>query len=66
MTYTMNLAQLPASKSVDFLVWICENQIGNYQDLYRFIARDETWYLRENIPFECSEQEVTWVLLRWS
>jgi hypothetical protein len=66
MTYTMNLAQLPASKSVDFLVWVVTNQIGNYQSLLKFIASDELWNRSETITFECSEEEATWILLRWS
>lgn len=66
MSYTMNLAQLPASKTVDFLVWIVTNQIGNYRSLLEFIASDELWYHKETIPFECSESEVTWIVLNWS
>lgn len=66
MTYTLNLANLPAAQSVDFLVWIFKNQIGNHQDLFKFIAQDESWYLRETIPFECDEKEAMWISLRWS
>lgn len=66
MNYTLNLAQLPSALTTDFLVWIIENKIGNHQDLYRFIALDETWYQKEIIPFECSEKEASWILLRWS
>lgn len=66
MTYTLNLAQLPATQTVEFLVWICTNQIGNWNSLAKFIASDETWYLRETIPFECTEQEAVWIMLRWS
>ena len=66
MNYTMNLAQLHTSKTVDFLVWIVTNQIGNYRSLLEFIASDELWYRKETIPFECSESEVTWIVLNWS
>lgn len=66
MNYTLNLANLPAAQSVDFLVWIVKNQIGNHQALLRFIAQDETWYLRETIPFECDEKEAMWIVLKWS
>lgn len=62
----MNLAQLPASKSVEFLVWVVTNQIGNYQSLLEFIASDEQWHHRENITFECTEQEAIWIMLKWS
>lgn len=66
MSYTMNLAQLPAYKSVDFLVWIVTNQIGNYQELIKFIASDENWHHSETINFECSEQEATLIRLVWT
>lgn len=64
--YTLNLAKLPAAQTVEFLVWITTNQIGNWRDLMKFIALDETWYHRETIPFECSEEEAVMVMLRWS
>jgi len=66
MTYTLNLAQLPAAQSVEFLVWIVTNQIGNWDSLARFIASDESWHHKETIPFECTEQEAIWVMLMWS
>jgi hypothetical protein len=66
MTYTLNLAQLPASISVEFLVWVVTNQIGNWDTLARFIASDETWHHRETIPFECTEQEAMLIMLKWS
>ena len=66
MIYSMNLAQLPVSKTVDFLVWIIDNKIGNYQSLSAFIASDEKWHHSENIPFKCSELEAILVMLRWS
>ena len=66
MTYTLNLAELPAVRTVEFLLWIHTNKIGNYENLYRFIAEDESWYLRETVPFECTEKEAMWVILKWS
>ena len=66
MMYTLNLAQLPAATTVEFLLWIHANKIGNYDNLYRFIAQDESWHMRETIPFECSEKEAIWIMLRWS
>ncbi len=66
MTYTLNLAQLPAAKTVGFLVWVVTNQIGNWDSLARFIASDEQWYYRETIPFECTEQEALLIMLRWA
>lgn len=66
MMHTLNLAQLPAAQTVEFLVWIVTNQIGNWDSLAKFIASDETWYHREVIPFECTKQEAVWIMLRWS
>lgn len=66
MKYTLNLANMPSTLCVDFIVWIGVNKIGNYQGLYRFIALDEAWYFREHIPFECSEPEASIIVLKWS
>lgn len=68
MMYTLNLAQLPAvsAQTLEFLVWIVTNQIGNWDSLAQFIASDETWYQREIIPFECTEKEALWIMLRWA
>jgi hypothetical protein len=64
--YTLNLAELPATKSVEFLVWVVTNQIGNYRSLIKLMTKDIDWYYKTSIPFECTEQEATLVILRWS
>lgn len=63
---TINLADLPLSTTTDFLIWIIEHKIGNWEALFKFISCDESWHLRETIPFECSDKESTLILLRWS
>ncbi len=64
--YTLNLAELPATKSVEFLVWVFTNQIGNHQSLLELITKDINWHYKTSIPFECTEQEATLVILRWA
>jgi len=64
--YTLNLAELPATKSVEFLVWVVTNQIGNYLSLLELITKDINWHYKTSIPFECTEQEATLVILRWA
>lgn len=64
--YTLNLAELPATKSVEFLVWVVTNQIGNYLSLLELITKDIDWHYKTSIPFECTEQEATLVILRWA
>ena len=64
--YTLNLAELPATKSVEFLVWVVTNQIGNYMSLLELITKDINWHYKTSIPFECSEQEAILVILRWA
>lgn len=64
--YTLNLAQLPMVTSVDFLLWISDHNIGNWQSLLELIFSDDTWYRKETIPFECSEEEAVMIMLRWS
>ena len=64
--YTLNLAELPATKSVEFLVWVVTNQIGNYRSLLELMTKDIDWYYKTSIPFECTEQEATLVILRWA
>jgi hypothetical protein len=72
IVYTLNLAQLPAGcgeeirPSIDFISWICEQKIGNWQQLMLFIALDPEWHKQELIPFECSEEEAVMIMLRWS
>ena len=60
----LNIAQLPLGTSMEFLLWVTQNQIGNWEKLLEFIANDSDWHKQQVIPFECSEEESTMVLLR--
>jgi hypothetical protein len=62
---TINLAHLPAGTSIEFLTWVIDNRVGNWEQLMLSIARHEYWYKKE-IPFECSDEEATLIILRWS
>jgi hypothetical protein len=64
--YTLNLAQMPFGTSIEFLQWVFDRKIGNYLQLMVLVATDPDWYKQESIPFECSEKEATFVVLRWS
>ena len=64
--YTLNLAELPAAQTVEFLTWTITNQIGNWRELIAFIAQYDDWHHRETIPFECSKEEAVMIMLRWS
>lgn len=64
--YTLDLTKLPAAQTVEFLVWVVTNQIGNWRELIAFIAQYDDWHQRETIPFECSESEAVMIILRWS
>jgi hypothetical protein len=66
MTYNLNLANLPAAITVDFILWIVDNKIGNWEDLLGFIGTYEDWYLKEVVPFECTDREATLIILRWT
>jgi hypothetical protein len=63
---TLNLSDLPAVTTIEFLQWIIDNKIGNWEELMRFIARYEDWWEKGTIPFECSDEEAILIILRWS
>ncbi len=62
---TLNLANLPAGTSIKFITWIVDNEIGNWVDLMVFIAAHHDWHEKELIPFECTDKEATFVILKW-
>jgi hypothetical protein len=64
--YTLNLAQMPFGISIEFLQYVFNHKIGNYRQLMMLVATDPDWYKQELIPFECSDEEATFVILKWS
>lgn len=63
---TINLANLSLGIGVDFLIWVIEHRIGNWESLFRLIAVNSKWYEQEYIPFECSDKEATLISLKWA
>lgn len=64
--YTLNLAQMSFGTSIAFLQWVFDHKIGNHEQLMMLLASNPDWYKEKLIPFECSEKEATFVILKWS
>lgn len=63
---TLNLANLPAGTSIEFIQWIIDSKIGNWSELMVFIASHHDWHKKKLIPFECTDEEASFIILRWT